>query len=90
MWAEMMVNVDALCRRYGGLLAQHILTVSILSHCDKNCRLEAHIQNLSNVPNAKNIAAKVNSSPIGIPVLAISTINNPSTSCKHSKEGTYI
>ena len=53
--AGMMIDVDTLCRRYGGLLAQHILIASILPKCDKTCRSETYPYALTNVPNTKKL-----------------------------------
>ena len=85
-----MVDVDYLSRRHGVLLAQHTLISCILSRCDKDHRPEAYTYDIRTIPNAKQIAPKAGSSPIVIPILTISAINNLANIFKHSDESLPI
>ena len=68
--ARMMIDVDALTRRFGNLPAQYVNIAAILSYYNRTCRPAAYIGNLHSVPKATMIPA---TDPIPTLVLLILT-----------------
>ena len=72
-----MVDVDALSRRYGSLLAQHMQIAFIISRCDKEQYPVAYKQHFVTMPDAAKISAPSDTQSIVIPIFKISAINDP-------------